>query len=470
MTSSFSKIGYSVDRDSDMIALDYKGIPLKYDGTTDCTEFFEMFDAYCEKHRLGGVVSRDNFDEPLRPDDSIMRIANGIPNDRDHGYVTNFNRYNSDFTSKCQEVLALLKGSLSPAILMRLQGDHHQAYRTANRANLEVLRAAIIQRHGGWTDAKGQANFQRIKNLPHIISIATCDSTMYQLQMNINVRAGWNNAEELLRPSFYRSWLVEKISKWDKLATIYNAMQLDERITFDDGKAMLLGLVDKMRETAALAKVEAEEFGKSTAKPNLNQDFSISANQVTLSMDDYLALQAGVHMPAVDYQFKHRRLNENVREQEGRCYNCGQPGHLAKWCSVRKDQQLSRSGKHYPKQQQQILQPTQLQQQMFQKFLQQQQQGMGQTVQTGQRKRPFQEEFKRRPGLPSATTRGPFPPVGTGTKMIGAASEMEGEDSQNHTSDYQQFDDFMGAAASIEDNDDYDPITYGAARYESETD
>ena len=68
-----------------------------------------------------------------------------------------------------------------------------------------------------------------------------------------------------------------------------------------------------------------------------------------------------------------------------------------------------------------------------------------------------------------ANARGPSPPIGTSTKMIGAASELENEEYQNDTADYQQFDEFMGAAARIDDNDDYDPITYGAAGYESET-
>ena len=163
--------------------------------------------------------------------DSIARIAMGIQNERDPGNVANFNKSNAYFLTKCQQVLVLQKAAVSQSIRMQWQGDHNEAYRIGNRDNLEILRADLVRRYGGWTDAKGQLNFLAAEALGDIISVETCDKIFYAFQTLINERRNWEHADEMFRPSYYRSWLIKGIAKWELLRRTYLDMKLTPAMT-----------------------------------------------------------------------------------------------------------------------------------------------------------------------------------------------------------------------------------------------
>ena len=87
------------------IPKDDAGNILNYDGTTDCAEYLQFFDAWCEGRRFGGVVSRNNYEQPRVPADSVGRIAAGTPNECDPGIVVIFHKSNAFFLiTKCQQL------------------------------------------------------------------------------------------------------------------------------------------------------------------------------------------------------------------------------------------------------------------------------------------------------------------------------------------------------------------------------
>ena len=175
---------------------DDQGHILNYDGTTDCTQFLQWFDSWCESRGFGGVISRNNYEQPHPPLDAMGRIALGHPNERDQGNVASYNKANAYFLSKCQQVLVWFKASVSQSIRMQWQGTHAEAFRVGTRANLENLRAELIRRYGGWTDAKGQLNFLSAEALGDITSVESADKIFYAFQVLINERTNWDNADE----------------------------------------------------------------------------------------------------------------------------------------------------------------------------------------------------------------------------------------------------------------------------------
>lgn len=76
-------------------ATDSHGNKLTYDGTTDCVEFFKAFDGYCDLHKYGGVVSRDNFAEPVCPENAFRRTRAGRDNHKDEQRINESTKMSS---------------------------------------------------------------------------------------------------------------------------------------------------------------------------------------------------------------------------------------------------------------------------------------------------------------------------------------------------------------------------------------
>ena len=226
------------DRENTSIgaALDSKGKVLLYDGTTDCTKFFEDFDDYCELKGLGGVVSRQNFEKPRYPTQAFERQARGTPEERDYSNTSHYLSAMAKYVTKCQIVARLLKGALTDTLQMQLKTAFPAEFRTANRRNLEVLRGELIRRFAGWTDSKGEANFDAMKKIGNITSVESCDDCFYKLSILTQERASWNNPDQLYPDSFYRTWLLKRIADWKLLQGIWSGMKLDDDVSFAAGK------------------------------------------------------------------------------------------------------------------------------------------------------------------------------------------------------------------------------------------
>jgi len=182
-----------------------------------------------------------------------------------------------------------------------------------NRANLEILRNDLILRYGGWTDAKGQLNFNAAEALGPIVSVDTSDQIFHAFQMLINERTNWNNAEEMFRPSYYRSWLIKRISQWDLLKNTYIAMKLDVNMNYAAGKEQVIRLVDQERTDLALARATVKGVSRSEVQPVVQHDFSLSSNHVTITMEMYEAMVAAAAAGIPYNAAKPQILASNVR-------------------------------------------------------------------------------------------------------------------------------------------------------------
>ena len=121
------------------LAKDERGKLLHFDGTTDVVEFFKDFDAYCQMHGLGGVISRNNFAEPAYPHEAYQRTAAFIATDKDYDTITKYNDAMVKFLEKCEHVLRLLKWALSSTLQTNLEEALPVEWENADRKKFREI-------------------------------------------------------------------------------------------------------------------------------------------------------------------------------------------------------------------------------------------------------------------------------------------------------------------------------------------
>lgn len=471
-----------------IVAIDEINTILKFDGTGDCKKFHKKFDTCMRERGYGGIVNIDNYEVPLRPDDAFARIENGVYNRNDGGDIATYNKTNGHFLNRCDVVLACYKRALSQSIRFYLVMTFPEEYDVANKQNLDVIRNEVMRKYGGWTDTKGKRNYADMLAIPNIVDIESADTAFATLQTLIEERAGWNRKEEVYGDNFYRVWLKDHIKNWPRLLTIHTDMELHETVTFAEGQALVMTLVDIDREALGLQTSTAQHIKAITASQQPPTSFTFSGNTV----EEFEAMR-------VNYQPGQGRAGD------GLCFNCKQPGHLARDCMVQRwnaqyqqaprasfPQQRSRavfsqqpprgayqqkpsrgayqqqpSSTTYPLQtprpeytrkSSQQLQPTSQQMQMFQSFMQQQ------LAEQQCRKRAVPIDENRAGQHPVKYARKPeWPPRGTGPPRLTGAMAVEQEEEEN---DYehpdaknQQYSAAVGVAQDTM-NDENDSGTY----------
>ncbi len=66
----------------------------------------------------------------------------------------------------------------------------------------------ITARYGGWSDARGNRNYDEIKAIPNFTSSESNNYGFKKLSLVTEERNGWNNAAQRYENSFYRNWLL----------------------------------------------------------------------------------------------------------------------------------------------------------------------------------------------------------------------------------------------------------------------
>jgi len=63
-------------KDETIILKDENGKTLRFDGTGNCALFHEQFDDGMISKGYAGIVSPDNYEEPLEPEEALRNVAN----------------------------------------------------------------------------------------------------------------------------------------------------------------------------------------------------------------------------------------------------------------------------------------------------------------------------------------------------------------------------------------------------------
>ena len=221
---------------------------INFDGTGDCALFHKQFDACMREKGYGGVVSNNDYEVPLRPDDAFARVEIGVYNRSDGGDIAMYNKNNGQFLNRVEFVIACYKRALSQSVRSYLEMKFPIEYNSGNKENFDLLRKEALSKYGGWTDIKGKRNYTDMLDIPNIVDIESADSAFLKLRVLIEERAGWNRKEEIYGDNFYRVWLKDHINDWSRLTPIHTQMELHEEVTFTQGRDLVMKLVDIDRE------------------------------------------------------------------------------------------------------------------------------------------------------------------------------------------------------------------------------
>ena len=191
-------------------AKDQSGKILNYDGTTDVVQFFKDFDAFCQLHKLGGVISRTNFAEPAYPNGAYLRVSTATATDRDYDTISKYTSELVKFLEKCGQVLRLLKWAISSTLQTTLEEALPVEWETADRTNLERLRAEMIRRYDGWTSAKGELNYEMAKKLGNIVNVESSDRVFAAILKLIREREGWGDPTQIFKEADLKQWLIKR--------------------------------------------------------------------------------------------------------------------------------------------------------------------------------------------------------------------------------------------------------------------
>ena len=128
------------------IPQDSHGKILEYDGTTDCVQFLKDFDAFCQLHGLGSIVSRDNFAEPERPERAFYRVLHKTDHSKDREAITKYNHELSKFLDKCAATTQRwFKYALSDPLQTSMEASLPAEWDNPSRLSLERLRTDLIR-------------------------------------------------------------------------------------------------------------------------------------------------------------------------------------------------------------------------------------------------------------------------------------------------------------------------------------
>ena len=118
------------------------------------------------------VTDCNNYDQPTRPNDAMYKMSINMADAREFSTVERYNVANGIYLNKCE---VLFKGSLSTALQMHTEGINADAYQTGSSENLEMFRAEFMARHGGCTEAQGQANWEKTNAIGAIFDVESAD-------------------------------------------------------------------------------------------------------------------------------------------------------------------------------------------------------------------------------------------------------------------------------------------------------
>jgi hypothetical protein len=289
-----------------------------------------------------GIVSPDNYEVPLEPEDALRNIANDTADHHDFSAAGNFKKAMAHHRNRGGVVHSVYKSHLSVDIRAFLKQIDRAQFSEATKANYHGMKARVIAEYGSWDEAKAKKNLLSAMMIPQILDVSSADHAFARLDELTQERLGWGRAAENFTVEFFRVWLKDRIKTWSRLKQIHERMELDEDITYAAGKRDVMKLVNIDRHSASMhasiqdqVKAIPNDLVKpavttpSTSLPTDTASFQYEVNQAS-----YDGFQRGYEAAAALTSSQHAPRGQRDLSRV-KCFKCERFGHMVDTCPER---------------------------------------------------------------------------------------------------------------------------------------
>ena len=166
---------------------------------------------------LGNPLRPDDDHFPVRPDASFHRREGaqgfGLFNHNDERAISDWIKADSRWTDQCVQVIGFLRAALDQQVQEQVELRVVEPW-AGSRPSIRRVTAVLEQLYGGWTDIKGQRNFNEMTIIPDFTSVQTVQSGLLKIDALRLERDGWGHAPAIYDDAFYRIWLLKRMRAW----------------------------------------------------------------------------------------------------------------------------------------------------------------------------------------------------------------------------------------------------------------
>ena len=326
-----------------IIARDRKNKILRFTGIEDWYEILREFRECMSRNNHAGVLSGNDYDEPVEPVAALNRLRNmarAPPLPTDQRDKTDFVKAMKIWTNSCTAVLCSLLNMLSIEVTGRLEATDLNLTE-ASRTNIERIIDWINYQYGGWSDSRGTRNYDEMKSIPNFTSVESTNEGFRKLKLLIEERNGWRDQSQRYTDAFYKNWLLLRMEDWPKLEFERNIIQGAPNMPFAVAKSRVLEVIKLIQEKLYMSR--SRHFNDTPIKekdtePNIDMD-SIALN---------------FHGNTTQRPPYPRSQTPMMQTDAKRCFNCGLTSHSqyncnSPWCSSCKQTWTSIKDANYHK-------------------------------------------------------------------------------------------------------------------------
>ena len=185
-------------------------------------------------------------------------------------------------------------------------------------------------------------NYEKAKKLGNIVSVQSSDEIFAAMLKLIREREGWKDPSQYFKEADLKEWLIKRSGDWELIRPINFSLRMNPATTYAQGRDAIKLMVDQKRQELALETAMSNTISqKSSAEPKSQYDFSMSANTVTMSREEFLELTANATAPLESAQRNSsggtlgqpsKRSRFSYSSEQTICFLCHVPGHRYKDC------------------------------------------------------------------------------------------------------------------------------------------
>ena len=247
------------------------------------------------------------------------------------GFITiSKRRRTSGCNAFCEKALAIYKRALAIGVKEYLRGAVGN-FDLATRANINLIVQFTRARYGAYSAEKAKLNFHAMSTIPTFQCVVSTTAGIKKMAELVEEREGWGNVAEIWTDGNMRSFLMDRVRSWPALGYVVGWIDSHPDMTYEDCKAQLMLVVDRLENAGYVATSESREMA-SRASPLYVQQTEVER---AVGQTQDVSWYPDAHANSSTEPLYGAAAN---RWPPG-CFNCHALGHVALdcmklWCFI----------------------------------------------------------------------------------------------------------------------------------------